>query len=554
MEFQNKVSSLIKKNTFLEVAKEISSITYSENGAIKYSTTNNIFVDNFAAASHFKEPRSYQDVEFDMNNLWSVNPKMCIQLAFYMRIITRKPKVCIDNTVEVLDMQRGAGLKHEGIMRMLWLAVNHPKEFIANLPLYIAIASWKDIFQMLSLDLQFHGWEHRKLNWNYIYEVIIAGLQNSATTHLVRKYLPTIRTNNKCTTLESQADTLIGRWLARRFNPKLQPQESYKEYRKIKSKGIAHEWQQLISKQLYNCIKFDNIAGRALALMVSSKFLENHNLIDKYTNWISSKPIAKFTGYVFELFSKYTDLYPEHLSEYQEKTINAQFNQLVQNNKNKSSLIVVRDVSGSMASKAIGCNVSSYCISKAMALYFSESLKGHFNNSYFVFSDTCKLKFWNGTTPTEKYVNDAYTYYGSTNFQSVIDTLIEIKQEGVSEEEFPTGLLVLSDGELNSCGTTTNFKRAIERLKKAGFSNEFVNNFKIILWDIPNTFYGKTEQKFESFADTPNFFYISGYDPSVITFLLGGDNPEFKAPKTAEELFLSAMNQEILQRIKIFSK
>ena len=109
-------------------------------------------------------------------------------------------------------------------------------------------------------------------------------------------------------------------------------------------------------------------------------------------------------------------------------------------------------------------------------------------------------------------------------------------------------------GEFDSCGTnkSTNFQRAIERLREAGFSEEYVNSFKIILWDIPNGWYGNNNGvKFEDFADAPNFFYMSGYDPSAVAFILGGDIPKAKAPKNAEELFMTAMDQELLNRVKI---
>lgn len=160
---------------------------------------------------------------------------------------------------------------------------------------------------------------------------------------------------------------------------------------------------------------------------------------------------------------------------------------------------------------------------------------------------------WQGKTPVDKYVNDHSEAYGGTNFQSVIDLFIELKGRGVSEKAFPTGLLCVSDGEFNRCvsNTSTNFQTAIRKLREAGFSKEYVDNFKIILWDIPNCYYGDTSVKFEDFADAPNFFYMSGYDPSVVTFILGGDNPKFKAPKTAEELFLAAMDQDILNKLTI---
>ena len=561
MEFQKKVNSLLDvkpaENQFVKQALKVSSETESGNGAKKYSTTGNDFVDNFAAASYFKEPRSYEEVAKDMQILWNSDPKLCVKLAIYLRLITRKSKVVVNDKVEELDVQRGQGLRNEGIMRMLWLAINQSATFKVNLPLFIAAGSWKDIIQMLSLDLQYHGWENRKLDWNFLYLVLSAGLNNPDTTHLVRKYLPTIRTNKNCTTLESQADTLIGRWLARRLSPKLEKESAYKAYRKVKSEGVAHEWQKFISQQLYDSINFDRIAGRALALLVGSKFLENHGLTKKYTEWISSRPVAKFTGYVFELFSPF-DENSRHIEDYKEKTINAQFAQLVKTGKEninaQSSLLVVRDTSYSMTSTARGCNVSSFCIAKSMALYFSEFLEGYFAGTFAEFSDECKLHKWKGATPVEKYINDHCDACGDTNFQSVIDLFIRLKSEGVEEKDFPSGILCVSDGEFDSCDTnkSTNFQRAIERLREAGFSEEYVNSFKIILWDIPNGWYGNNNGvKFEDFADAPNFFYMSGYDPSAVAFILGGDIPKAKAPKNAEELFMTAMDQELLNRVKI---
>lgn len=456
--FEKKVSSLLSsetpnaKNLFVQEAMKASNETLSGNGATKYSTSGNAFVDNFASISKFKEPRIYAEVSQDMQYLWSLDPNTTLKLALYIRLITRKSQVVgPDKTVETLEeVQRGQGLRNEGIMRMLWVAVNHPNAFKVNLPLFIAAGSWKDIITMMNLDLQYHGWEGRQLDWGFLRGVLQAGLINPNTTHLVRKYLPTIRTSSKCKTLESQADTLIGRWLARSLFPEMDNSQSYKQYRKLKSEGTAHSWQQLISKQLYNRINFDRIAGRALALLVGSKFLQNHNLVEKYSKWIESKPTAKFTGFVFELFKPLGHGYRlNHIESYKEATINAQFAQLVKTGKEgvntNSKLLVVRDTSSSMTSTALGCSVSSYDIGKAMALYFSEFLTGPFANSFAEFADTCKLHQWQGNTPVDKYINDRCEAYGGTNFQSVIDLFIRLKNQGVPESDFPTGLLCVSD-------------------------------------------------------------------------------------------------------------
>lgn len=566
--FDKKVSNLLSSTTegsFVREALKASNETLSGNGALKYSTSGDDFVDNFAAVSYFKSPRSYKEVSEDMQRLWGQDPLKCLKLAIYIRMITRKPQVLEHFGMEkaqVLEVQRGQGLRHEGILRMLWLAINHPATFTHNFCYFIAAGSWKDVITMLNLDLQFHGWEGRKLNWKFFKNVIYAGLANPNTTHLVRKYLPTIRTNAKSKTLEAQADTLIGRWLARNLFKEEDKVSAYKNYRKLKSEGVAHEWQQLISKELYKEIKFDKIAGRALQLIVNSKFLQNHGLREDYLEWIKSKATAKYTGFVFELFKpldsqgydwrrrEYT--YSE-LDEASKETINAQFAGLIQTAKEgvdtQTRFLVARDISGSMTGEAAGCGMSSYSVAKAMALYFSEFLTGPFANSYVEFADTCGMVQWKGNTPVDKWLNDRNANYGSTNFISVARLFAKLKERGVPESDFPEGVLCISDTEFNYCGkVTSNFTAFRDTLRRAGFSEEYVSNFKLVLWDIPNDYYGKKQKPtFEDFADAPNCFHISGYDPAVVTFLMGkGCNP-----CNSKELFEAAMNQELLNKLQV---
>lgn len=560
--FEKKVNSLLSsktvKNSFVEEATKATHECLSANGSLKYSTSGDDFVDNFAAISTFKEPRSYNAVAVDMQRLWSQDPEKCLKLAVYIRLVTRKsvtPKLFKEEEPQVLSVQKGQGLKHEGIMRMLWIAINHPNTFANNIHLFIAAGSWKDIFTMLSLDLLYHGWNNRKLNWNFFKLVILSGIENPNTTHLVRKYLPTIRTDSKAKTLEAQADTIIGRWLARSIFESEDKKTSYKAYRVFKSQGIAHKWQQLISKQLYDQIEFDHIAGRALNLLVNSKFLSNHGLDDKYAEWIQSKPTAKYTGFVFELFkplepkSDFRGYHYTVIDEATEATINAQFNGLVElGGKGVTSrLLVARDISGSMTSKARGCNMSAYSIAKALALYFSEFLTGPFANHYIEFADDCRMVEWKGNTAVDKWVNDTNNNFGSTNFLSIAYLFTHLKERGVPESDFPEGVLCVSDGEFDGFDHETNFQKFRTILREAGFSEEYVNNFKLILWDIPDEYYGRGKTKFEEFADALNCFHMSGYDPSIISFLMDGTYN----PCNSKELLEAVLNQDLLNMLTV---
>ena len=528
--------------------------TTSGNGALKLTSTGDPFVDQFGLISQYRQLRPYSSISKDMQELWNIDPMYTLKLLFYIRLITRKVK--FSNGTETSKVQKGAGLRHEAFMRMLWLAVNHSDVFYKNLPLFITIGSWKDIIQLMSYDLQYHGWDNRVLDFNKMSDFILAGLENPNTCNLVKKFLPTIKARSKCRTLESQADTIIGKFLTHKlfdsgeFSPKLHS-KNYHLYRKLKSSGTAHEWQQMISRSQFN-IDFSKVHGRALALLVSGNYLKNHNLEKDYENWIKKQPVAKFTGFVYELFKGLNLNSPL----YKKYTIDKQFENLIQTAKEgsstESSFIVARDVSGSMSSNVKGLTISSNDVAKSIALYFSYLLKGNFANSYIEFSHKPILKYWEGDSPTDKYLKNINYCFGDTNFLGIADLFIEIYKH-TSIEKFPTGLICISDGEFNDSGDNkTNFQSFKKRLLKAGFPKDYVDNFKIVLWDIPNAFYSFDEirPKFESYADTPNFFYMGGLDPAGITFLLGGEVNK-SIPKTPRELFETAMNQEIMDYIQM---
>src|SRR5215831_13979489 len=61
----------------------------SGNGAIKYSTTGNAFVDQFGKLGEYKQPRSFSDIERDCEALWAIDPLKAIKMSFYIRTITR---------------------------------------------------------------------------------------------------------------------------------------------------------------------------------------------------------------------------------------------------------------------------------------------------------------------------------------------------------------------------------------------------------------------------------------------------------------------------------
>jgi len=534
-------------NSFINGGLKASAETLSGNGALKYSTTGNPFVDQFGVLGSYRKPRTYNEIVMDCEILWAKNKRYAVLFIFYIRMITRI--VSLFNGLSTKISQKGAQLKHEGIMRMLWLYNKDNNIFWKNIGLFVSVGSWNDIFVMLRHDLMYHGWDGRILDWKKFGDLILSGLNNENTTNLVRKYLPQIKSGSKDKTLKNQANTIIGKWLASLlFGSKEVNNKGYEMYRKYKRDGTAHQWQQLISQGKHDLLDFNTIHGRALSLLVKSKYLLNHGLGEKFNEWVKKPETnVKYTGFVHEIMCSL----PNHRTDLDDnvyETTNKQFKTLVNKGgeKKRTNLIVVRDTSGSMGSNATGTNYSCYNIAKALALYFSEFLTGTFENSWIEFNSAAKLHKWVGDTPVDKWYNDQSSYYGSTDFQKVINLFGRLKQEGVPESEFPTGILCISDGEFNpSSLNRTNFEDTKIKLKNYGFSNNYVNNFVVVLWNLQNNYYGRNSgKKFETYGNVPNAFYFSGYEPSVISFL----DDKIKTP---QELFEEAMNQEVLNMVEV---
>ena len=487
-----KTQSVKSNSNFVNAALKKSAETKSGNGALKYSSTGDVFVDQFGVVGTYKTPRSFSDISRAMELSWASDKETAIRFALYLRMVSRQT-MYLDGTMTQVS-QKGAEMRHEGIMRMLWLHFKDENAFWKNIGLFISVGSWKDIFTMLSYDLIYHGWEGRKLNWDKFGELILSGLENSNTSDLVKKYLPQIKASSACKTVEAQADTIIAKWISSLIfgNKGANPGATYKQYRKLKPSGTAHEWQKIISQRQFDRIDFSKIHGRALSKLVQSKFLFNQGLSDAYSKWITAPETkeVKYTGFVHELFEPLNQMNSfsfKPISNGQEETINKQFETLVKKGGEAevSKLIVVRDTSASMTSQATGTNMSAYNIGKALALYFSEFLEGPFANAWIEFSDGATMHTWKGNTPVQKWRNDSSEAYGSTNFQSVIKLFVTLKKRGVAEEDFPTGILCVSDGEFNpSEAGKTNVEKAKSTLLKAGFSKEYVDNFVIVLWNI----------------------------------------------------------------------
>jgi hypothetical protein len=126
-------------NAFVNAGLKKSAETLSGNGALKYSSSGNDFVNQFSSMSKYKAPRPFGDIAKDMATLVAINLRLAVAFVIFLRIITRV--VSLFNGVKTTVVQRGAGLKHESIVRFMWLGIYKRDVFYKNLHLLVSAGS-----------------------------------------------------------------------------------------------------------------------------------------------------------------------------------------------------------------------------------------------------------------------------------------------------------------------------------------------------------------------------------------------------------------------------
>jgi hypothetical protein len=525
-------------------------IAFTENGAVSYKTTGAAIVDQFGKAANYRG-RDINAVFKEQEALWLENHENAVRFPFYLRLVTRKVKVNGENVTD--KVQKGQGVRDESFKRLLWLAEFQPDTFYKNIWALPLVGSWKDVWTILFYDITIG---HNVIDHTIIFDLINEGLKCGTHTELIKKFMPRIETRSKCKTDWRSIRNDLAREFAN-YN-KL----SYKDYNRLKTSGKAHDFQKLICSGRFKDINWNLIPGRALSKLASQKFLTKHELEKGYIDWVKAQPTVKFTGYVYELMKEISTsngwrTSVKNLPLFKKITVDKQFDELIKkaeaDGKITDNVWCALDTSGSMGIQVIpGTSAFDICVS--LGVFFATLNKGAFHKNVIMFDTVSHVK----QLPDAGFcdmVSDIYnsaTAWGSTNFQSVVDEIVRIRKSNpkIPLEDYPTTLLVVSDMQFNPVGAnvTTNYIEMKKKLYEV-FPQEFVDNMKFIWWQVT----GRTK-------DVPaeigtGQIFLSGFDGSVVSLILGGEAKEIEKEKgrpiTTEEAIGIALNQEILSYITV---
>ncbi len=527
----------METNLFLQAVQQYGA--YTENGALSHATTGAALVDYFAKAATYRK-RSLEAVFADMGMIWAESPLIALRMVLYLRLISRKTRGLFAST----QVQRGQGNRDEARKCLHWLAKYQSAHLYANLWLLPIVGAWKDLWHADLIEV---------LDREKVYALIREGLNDDYNRALIAKYLPKIRSRAQVYNPRHSQLNDFAYGLCRFLG------WTQREYRQFKASGTAHAFQQTMSANLWDKLDFARISGKALFQLVNRRgkdgktTLERHDLESRFQTWLQSQPVAKFTGYVYELYQAVKS----KMSATQRMTVDKQFNGLVSLAKEgtggiQGNVWCALDTSGSMQSPVVG-KITAYDICISLGVYFASLNEGAFHNQVIMFDATSRVLQLKGDSFTDRIrkIQQTRTAWGSTNFQSVIEEIIRIRREfpHIPLADYPTTLLVVSDMQFNPVkgNTQTNYEAAMKQLSAVGLPN-----MRIVWWFVT----GRAADFPSTIADE-GVVMIGGFDGSIVPLLLGGAQSTIdkttgtERPLNAYENMLKALHQEVLQQIRM---
>jgi len=495
----------------MTILDKMAKSAYTWNGAISYSTTGfeklGSCLDYWTKAGTYTG-RPQEQVDADMTRIFNDDPSVAMAIVFGLRLITRKP-----NVENIDEAQTGYGRRDEFYKALVWLSKNNPELLYKNLPLIPIFGCWRDLVSNALVDT---------LDRQRVYNLVA----NNLGDHLLRKYLPQIRSQKQARTPRDVKRIQWAKGLCKFLGL------NYKDYRKLKSEGEAHIWQKQMTAKQWDAINFNGIPGKAMLLHTSRKgkdkktVFERHDQIERLKDWVLKQNKIKFTGYPYELTRAAS--VTKHPSLIQKLIYNKQWEMMLEPMKDHKlgNVLCAIDTSGSMGWKELLPNVRPIDVCLSMGLAFSSLNVGQFKDAVVAFSNHSTLVKLNGEFVDKLHqIEEMETAMGSTNFQSVIDLLVRTRQENpeIPLNEYPETLLVVSDMAMNIAGdnTQTNYEVACKKLKGVG-----LGEMRIIWWYVNGQ--GKD---FPAQMNDKGVYMIGGFDPVNLKALMGLTKEEFSDKK-----------------------
>ena len=470
----------------LEILKNATNTTYTENGAATKASSLSSCVDLFATIGAIRS-RTDNEIISRFMNAFAENPDIATKILFYAR-----------------DIRGGLGERRVFRTIIRWLCTHSANTVIKNIKHIPEYGRYDDLLALIGTNVQNEALDFIAQQLNADLEA----LESDGDVSLLAKWLPSVNASNADTVKNAK---IIARYMGM----------NDAQYRKTLVKLRARI--RIIENNLREMdYSFDYSAQPSKAMFKYRKAF-NRNDGERYEKFLESVIKGEATIHTgtllpYEIIRPITESISYYsrratLSEKERASIDTTWNALENFTGDENSLVVV-DGSGSMYNRN---NPSPASVALSLGIYFAERNKGMFHNHFITFSENPRLVEIKGSDLTEK-VNYCMQYneVANTNIQKVFMLILDAaKNNNLPQEEMPTTIYIISDMEFDSCAddaNVTNFEYAKLMYRNAGY--ELPN---LVFWNVDS----RTIQQPVTINDR-GVALVSGASPRIFSMVTSG--------------------------------
>lgn len=486
-------------NTFMNGLKNATNYGYTENGAVKHTSTNSAVCDMFAFGAAYRS-RTDADCILLFKKAFEENAELALKCLFWIR-----------------DCRGGAGERRFFRTCIKWLATEHPEAVKRNLAFIPEMGRWDDLYELVDTPLENDFFNMIKTQLEKDMEDIMTGKPNIGVS-LVAKWLKSENSSSQET-----------KRLAKRTREALGL--TARTYRKTLSKLREHikVLERLMSANRWDEIDFSKIPSKA-GLIYRNAFARRDMIAEKYRAFAKSKTTKVNAGtlYPYEIVSKALGVDYSPLDDTERLMVNKYWENLPDYLDGKDcSMMCVVDTSGSMYGTPIEVAIS-------LGMYCAERLNGPFKDHYISFASRPQLIDIKGVDFVDKVSRIFKTNLcDNTNLIAVFDLLLSIAcKSDVKKEDIPKTIVVISDMEIDAAsGNSWRYRPSFpvyDEWTKESAATEMEKirqKWENYGFELPRLIYWNVNARNETILDAgPKVSFVSGMSPTLFKSILTGKN------------------------------
>lgn len=437
--------------------EKIENMTFTENGAIGYKSTDSALVDiNYKVSSFRNENEDVIIEAFD--KAYNENVEYAIKWLFFVR-----------------DIKEGLGERR--LFRIIYKRLFELNEnlFYKNLHNISKFGRWDDLISLIGINN-----ETDKIIIGIIetqLEKDLANYQSNRPISLLAKWMPSENASAKSTKVLARKIRKMLKLSSRNYRLMLSKLRKYSNV--VEVKMCNNKWSEIDYEKVPSLanLKYKN------AFMVHDKerrldFLKSVAKGESKLNMSVATPV--------DIVSRYSSW---RIKDYDE-TLELAWKNL--KDVNIKNTLVVADGSGSMTVPVGGGRTTALDVANALAIYSSEHNNGVYKNKYITFSNRPQfVNFETANTLEEKLrIAREHNEISNTNIEAVFDLILYTAiSNKIPKEEMIENILIISDMEFDMAQRTwhSNFETLTESLfdsikyKYAKYGYQLP---KLIFWNV----------------------------------------------------------------------